>query len=70
MISKKELHRQMEQVEERKIFLYHLEEAEKEIKKGNNNVKVLYSLLLKEINQHNGNITRRYRKLRNTPTAD
>jgi hypothetical protein len=70
MITKKEQNRKLEVIERDKIYLYNLKEAEKEIRKGNENIKVLYNLLLKEINMHNGNVTKRYRKVRNLPTSD
>ena len=70
MITKKEQNRKLEVIERDKIYLYNLKEAEQEIRKGNENVKVLYNLLLKEINLHNGTVTKKYRKVRNLPTSD
>lgn len=41
MITRKEQNSKLETIEQDRIFLYHLKEAEKEIRKGNENVKVL-----------------------------
>jgi len=62
--------KQLETIEKNRIFLYHLNEAKKEIKKGNDIINVLYQLLVKEINLHNGNIKRKYNKVMNLPTID
>jgi septation ring formation regulator EzrA len=70
MMTKAEQNRQLQRIESERIFLYHLNEAKKEIDKGNENIKVLYQLLLKEINQHNGIVTKKYRKARFLPTSD
>lgn len=70
MITRAKKYKQMEMVERNRIFLYHLTEAEKEIKKGNENVRVLYDILIKEINSYNGTIKRKYNKIRNLPTVD
>lgn len=70
MITKKEQNAKLEAIEHERIFTYHLNEAKKQIRKGNENVKVLYNLLVKEINQHNGTVTKKYRKVRNMPTCD
>lgn len=70
MVTRKSKHKQMEIIERDRIFFYHLNEAKKEIKKGNENVRVLYELLIKEINLHNGSVKRKYNKVRNLPTSD
>lgn len=63
-----EQNRKLERINQDKIYTYHLKQAEKDIAKGNETIKVLYNLLLKEINQHNGAVTKRYNKVRNTAT--
>lgn len=61
----------MENIERNKIFAaYHLEEIEKEIKKGDDTIQVLFNLLQKEINRHNGLIAKKSNKIRYTPTVD
>lgn len=61
---------QLEAIEQDRIYLYHLTEAEKEIRKGNENIKVLYNLLVKEIHLHNGVVTKKSKKVRSLPTSD
>lgn len=70
MITRASQQKQMERIERDTIFLYHLTEAKNEIKKGNETINVLYELLLKEINLHNGNIKKKYNRIRNIATID
>lgn len=70
MITKAEKNKLLERTEKNKIYLYNLQEAKKEINKGNETIKVLYDLLLQEINKHNGVINRKISTIRNQGTSD
>lgn len=70
MITRAEKNKQLEKIEKNKIYLYNLHEAKKEINKGNETIKVLYDLLLQEINKHNGVISRKTSSIRNQGTSD
>jgi hypothetical protein len=70
MITKAQRKRMLEIEEKKKIYLNDLQEAKKEINKGNETVKVLYGLLLQEIKKHNGVISRKISSIRNQGTAD
>lgn len=70
-ISNKQKWAEIENIERYKIFgHYHLQELKKEIQKGNETIQVLYDLLIKEINRHNGTIAKKVTKIKNTPTFD
>jgi len=56
--------------EKKKIYPYDLQEAKKQINKGNETIKVLYDLLLQEINKHNGVISRKISSIGNQGTSD
>jgi len=70
MITRAEKNKQLERIEKNKIYLYNLQEAKKEINKGNETIKVLYDLLLQEINKHNGVISRKISSIGNQGTSD
>ncbi len=70
-ITREEQVKQIRDVEKYQIYgWYHLQELEKEIRKGNETIRVLFDLLNKEINKHNGQISKKRNKIRNTPTID
>jgi len=56
--------------EKKKIYLHSFTAAQSEVEKGNETIKVLYNLLLQEINRHNGVITRKISSIRNQGTTD
>jgi septation ring formation regulator EzrA len=70
MITRSDQIKQLEENEKKKIYLYDLIKVENEINKGNETVKVLYDLLLKEINRHNGVINRKMSSIRNQGFSD
>ena len=70
MITKAEQNRQLERAVRNTISLYNLQEAEREIKKGNETISVLYTLLRQEINKHNAQIKRKAGAIRNQGTID
>jgi len=71
MITRKQKIKQIENIERNKIGgWYHLEELKKQVKKGDDTIQVLFNLLQKEINRHNGVIAKKSNKIRNTPTVD
>lgn len=70
MITKAEKNRQLERIEKQRIFTRDLEEAKKQLNKGNETINVLYDLLMQEINKHNGVVLRKIRAIRNQGTSD
>ena len=70
MVTRDEKNKQIEKVERNSISLYYLKEYESEIKKGDVKINVLYSLLIDEINKHNGIIRKKVNSIRNMGTSD
>lgn len=71
MITREQKFKQIENIEKNKIGgWYHWEEIKKEVLKGDDTIQVLFNLLQKEINRHNGVISKKSNKIRNTPTVD
>lgn len=70
MITKAEKSKQLLDAEVNKISLYHINEAQAEIRKGNEKIKVLFSLLIEEINKHNAVIKRKVTSIRRQGTSD
>ena len=70
MVTKIVKNKQIERAEKNKIFLYHFEEAHKEIRKGNETIQVLYLLLLQEVTKHNAVIKRKVNIIKNQGTSD
>jgi hypothetical protein len=70
MITREEKNKQIEKVERNSISLYYLKEYESEIKKGDIKINVLYTLLIEEINKHNGVIRKKANSIRNQGTCD
>jgi hypothetical protein len=72
MTTRAELIKQIEKAERNKISLYYLTstEAANEVKKGNETINVLYTLLIQEINKHNAIIKRKVSSIRSQGTSD
>lgn len=70
MITRFEQQKQILREEDKKIPLYHLLEVEPKIKRGNEKIVVLYSLLIEEINKHNAVIKRKVTAIRSQGTVD
>lgn len=70
MITIAERNKQIEREHRKKILIYNLQEAKTEVAKGNETIKILYDLLLQEINKHNGVINRKISSIRNQGTSD
>ena len=70
MLTRAQKERLIEIEEKKKIYLYELNKAKKEIEKESQTIMVLYELLLQEINKHNGVVVRKVNHLRDQPTID
>lgn len=70
IITKEEKSKKLEEIENDRISLYYLKQSDKEISKGNENIRVLYDLLVKEIIWHNGKVNKKFNKVKSLPTSD
>ncbi len=66
-ITRSEKFKKIDALNEDFIHLYNLGADNEAIKKGNENIKVLYKILLKEINHHNGQVMRKINKVISLP---